>query len=91
MIAIVPGLFRGKVMHQDSFEVSELLGQMIRCRILELQLGASRDEKIIPSLLSRDHKRRQQKLVDQQRAEVQRLRHFLSNVNIREPDFPRTA
>lgn len=91
MIAIVAGLFRGKVMHQDSFEVSELLGQMIRCRILELQLGASRDEKIIPSLLSRDHKRRQQKLVDQQRAEVERLRHFLSNVNIREPDLPRTA
>jgi hypothetical protein len=78
-------------MSQETFEVSERLGQMILCRILELELGASRDEKIIPSLLSHDHKRRQRNLIDAQRAEVERLRSFLSATNIREPELPRTA
>ena len=36
-------------MPQDTFEVSARFGQMILARILELELGASRDEKIISS------------------------------------------
>jgi len=78
-------------MQQDTFEVSARFGQMILARILELELGASRDEKVIPSLLSPDHRRRQQKLVDEQRAEAGRMRAFLSQTKIREPELPRTA
>jgi hypothetical protein len=78
-------------MHQDTFEVSARFGQMVLSRILELELGASRDEKIISSLLSRDHRRRQQKLVDEQRAEAEKMRAFLSAARIREPELPRSA
>ena len=78
-------------MPQDTFEVSARFGQMILARILELELGASRDEKIISSLLSPDHRRRQQKLVDEQRAEAEKMRAFLSSARIREPELPRTA
>ena len=78
-------------MPQDTFEVSARFGQMILARILELELGASRDEKIISSLLSPDHRRRQQKLVDAQRAEAERMRAFLAQVRIREPELPKTA
>ncbi len=78
-------------MPQDTFEVSARFGQMILARILELELGASRDEKIISSLLSPDHRRRQQKLVNEQRAEAERMRAFLAQVRIREPELPKTA
>jgi len=78
-------------MQQDTFEVSARFGQMILARILELELGASRDEKVIPFLLSPDHRRRQQKLVDEQRAEAAKMRAFLSQAKIREPELPRTA
>jgi hypothetical protein len=78
-------------MQQDTFEVSARFGQMILARILELELGASRDEKIMASLLSRDHQFRQQKLVDEQRAEAERMRAFLSLARIREPELPKSA
>jgi hypothetical protein len=78
-------------MSQDTFEVSARFGQMILARILDLELGASHDEKIISSLLSGDHRRRQQKLVDEQRAEAGRMRDFLSQAKIREPKLDKMA
>lgn len=78
-------------MQQDRFEVSARFGRMILARILDLELAASRDEKIISSLLCRDHQIRQQKLVDEQRAEAERMRAFLSAAKIREPELSKMA
>lgn len=72
-------------MVNEPFEVSLRFGQMILARILELELGAVRDEQLIPSLLSEDHQGRQRALVSEQRAEAERLRNFLGASRIRAP------
>lgn len=78
-------------MAHEPFEVSERFRQIILARILELELGAARDERMIPLLLSEDHKLRQRRLVKEQRAEVERMRNFLSDASIRDPQQPQEA
>lgn len=78
-------------MDHEPYEVSARFGQMIVARILELELGAARDERIIPSLLSEDHRNRQRKLVDKQLEEAVRMRTFLGQARVREPRLPHQA
>ena len=75
-------------MAHEPFEVSARFGQIIVARIVELDLGAARDEQLIPSLLSEDHKSRQRKLIKEQRAEAERMRNFLRDARIRDPQQP---
>ncbi len=72
-------------MVNEPVEVSARLVQMILSRVLELQLGADRDEEMIPQLLAHDHKYRQRRLVDAQRVEAERLMGFLSTARVRDP------
>jgi hypothetical protein len=75
-------------MVNEPVEVSARLVQMILSRVLELQLGADRDEEVIPLLLSHDHQYRQRKLIDAQRVEAERLLGFLSSARVRDPKLP---
>lgn len=72
-------------MVNEAVEVSARLVQMILSRVLELQLGADRDEEMIPLLLSQDHRYRQRRLIDAQRVEAERLQGFLSTARVRDP------
>lgn len=71
----------------EPFDVSPRFGQRVLARILKLELDANMDEKIIPTLLSPDHQRRQRKLVALQRDEADRLRVFLRNAQVRQPEL----
>ncbi|HVJ09563.1 MAG TPA: hypothetical protein VM554_14390 [Acidisarcina sp.] len=75
-------------MTREPLEVSARFGQIILARVLELELGAARDEQMIPTLLSEDHKMRQRRLVREQRAEAGRMRDFLKDARIRQPRRP---
>jgi hypothetical protein len=50
----------------------------VESRILQLERDAARDERVLQSLTSRDHRRRQQLLIDRQLDKAFRLREMLA-------------
>lgn len=55
----------------------------IETRIMQLESGAARDERVLRSLTSPDHRRRQQMLIDKQLEKAFRLREMLELVTTR--------
>lgn len=67
----------------EPYEISLRFHRSIEARILRLEQDADLDEKLIASLLSDDHRRRQRKLVEAQRWEAGRMRDLLRYTRLR--------
>jgi hypothetical protein len=63
--------------------VSPRFRSAVEARILELERDAARDERMMASLTSADHRRRQQILVDKQLDKAFRLREMLALITTR--------
>jgi hypothetical protein len=68
---------------REPIEVSPGFRSAIAAKILELERNAARDERVLDSLTSPDHRRRQQLLVDKQLDKAFRLREMLALVTTR--------
>jgi hypothetical protein len=70
---------------EPGFEISPRFRNTVEERIARLERDADWDESQIAGLESRDHIRRQRRLVAAQRAEALRMRIFLDRARIRLP------
>ena len=70
---------------REGFEISSRFRRLIEERIERLEKDADGDEAQLADLHSSDHIRRHMRLVAVQRAEAQRMRHFLENSGTRIP------
>ncbi len=70
---------------REGLEISSRFRMLIEERIERLEKDADGDEAQLANLYSSDHIRRQKRLVSMQRAEAQRMRHFLENSGTRIP------
>ncbi len=70
---------------QDGFEISLRFRRTIENRIARLERDALSDESLLPQLTNSDHRRRQMRLIDLQRAEAWRMRRFLDQSRARLP------
>jgi len=64
-------------------QVSSRFRATIEATILELERNAARDERVLPTLLSADHRRRQRLLVEEQLDKAFRLREMLDLMSLR--------
>lgn len=71
---------------RGGFEVTPRFRAMIEERIAGLEEDANRDEAVIPLLAHKGHIRRQERLVEAQRAEAMRMRRFLDKARTRFPN-----
>jgi hypothetical protein len=71
---------------RSGFEIGARFRAMIAERIERLEEDATRDEAMIPLLDNADHRGRQRRLVDAQRAEAARMRRFLDHSRTRFPN-----
>ncbi len=67
----------------EPYEISLRFHRSIEARIFRLEQDADRDEQMIASLLSDDHRRRQRKLVEAQRREARRMLDLLRYTRLR--------
>jgi len=67
----------------EPMQVSSRFRATIEATILELERNAARDERLLPTLLSPDHRRRQRLLVEKQLDKAFRLREMLELMSIR--------
>jgi hypothetical protein len=72
--------------NRNAYEVSMRFRTMVEERIIKLEADALIDEALIPFLDNKDHIRRHTRLVEAQRAEAARMRHFLENARTRLPN-----
>jgi len=63
--------------------VSERFRLTLEATILDLEAGAARDERLLPTLQNDDHRRRHRLLVAAQLNRAFRLRELLSRTSIR--------
>lgn len=70
---------------EPGFEISPRFRHTVEDRIARLECDADWDESQIAGLESRDHIRRQRRLVAAQRAEALRMRIFLDRARTRVP------
>jgi hypothetical protein len=71
-------------MTAEPVQVSSRFRSTIEATILELERNAARDERILPTLLNADHRRRQQLLVEKQLDKAFRLREMLALLSLRQ-------
>jgi hypothetical protein len=74
-----------EAMIPEGFEISPRFRCSIEGRIARLEQGADFDEAQLPSLVDRDHIRRQLRLAAAQRQEALRMRLFLDRAGTRLP------
>jgi len=67
----------------EPMQVSSRFRSTIEATILELERNAGRDERLLPTLLSPDHRRRQRLLVEKQLDKAFRLREMLALMSLR--------
>lgn len=67
----------------EPFHVSERFRLTLESAILDLEAGAARDERLLPLLEDRDHRRRQRLLVAAQLDRAYRLRALLAQTATR--------
>ena len=68
---------------REPLEITPRFRSAVEARILQLERDAARDERMLKSLTSPDHRRRQQLLVDKQLEKAFRLREMLALVTTR--------
>jgi hypothetical protein len=68
----------------EPMQVSPRFRSTIEAAILELERNAARDERLLPTLLNADHRRRQQLLVEKQLDKAFRLREMLALMSLRQ-------
>jgi len=67
----------------DPMQVSSRFRSTIEATMLELERNAAQDERILPTLLHPDHRRRQRLLVEKQLDKAFRLREMLALMSLR--------
>jgi hypothetical protein len=70
-------------MPAEPIEVSPRFRSAVEAKILELERNAARDEQALAALLSPDHRRRQQLLIETQLDKAFRLREMLALISTR--------
>ncbi len=68
----------------EPMQVSPRFRSTIEAAILELERNAARDERLLPTLLNADHRRRQRLLVEKQLDKAFRLREMLALMSLRQ-------
>ncbi len=68
---------------RDPFQITPRFRNAVEKRILQLERDAAQDERVLKSLTSPDHRRRQQMLIDRQLEKAFRLREMLALVTTR--------
>ncbi len=68
---------------REPIQVSSRFRSTIEATILELERNAGRDERLLPTLLNADHRRRQRLLVEKQLDKAFRLREMLELMSLR--------
>jgi hypothetical protein len=71
----------------EPYEISLRFRQSVQDRIDRLEEDADRDELLVSSLLSEDHRSRQLKLIEAQRREAHRMRELLSYTRLRKGTY----
>ena len=67
----------------EPLQITPRFRTAVETRILQLERDAARDERMLKSLTSPDHRRRQQMLIDRQLEKAFRLREMLALVTTR--------
>ena len=68
---------------REPIQVSSRFRSTIEATILELERNAGQDERLLPTLLNADHRRRQRLLVEKQLDKAFRLREMLALMSLR--------
>jgi hypothetical protein len=68
---------------REPMQVTPRFRTAVEARIMQLERDAARDERMLQSLTSPDHRRRQQMLIDKQLDKAFRLREMLALVTTR--------
>ncbi|MBV8631299.1 MAG: hypothetical protein JOZ83_10270 [Silvibacterium sp.] len=68
---------------REPLEITPRFRVAVETRILQLERDAAQDERILRTLTSPDHRRRQQALIDHQLDKAFRLREMLALVTTR--------
>ena len=68
---------------REPLQITPRFRNAVETRILQLERDAARDERVLRTLTSPDHRRRQQMLIDKQLDKAFRLREMLALVTTR--------